>query len=393
MGFMDNTVAENVYAGNAMNRRAFYQYGVLLPVDPFGYVTQGLGQSTSRGAVTLIPPTRIVSDAFEEIEVDGIPMVFQNTPDTEAPSETNTWIPSMKAPWMAENVTHGLHNIYMLRGAPVRDALNWSKYIAEALYRFGTEAEVMRAAHHWPRWGTRASKRCSAPSVTSTPTCTTRCCTTPTTGSRSIRPRTSTRCLRPCRPIGTCAVMAGRHLSLGVEMLRLAFAAMQGRGHRLRSWTRPDRPERRWSSPHRTARKTDSGSGRRPVVGEGLFSHCKGALVSLVSLVGAFHLGFGLLRLGRLIRFVSNAVMTGFITCIAFLIMFGSIPDITGLSSDQPNQNEDGKREAAPLRRHVFKTNGERRGHRSLGGRDVLDGLLPVTRRSWPARREAGCRR
>ncbi|MEE4119018.1 MAG: MBL fold metallo-hydrolase, partial [Paracoccaceae bacterium] len=105
VGFMDNTVAENVYAGNAMNRRAFYQYGVLLPVDPYGYVTQGLGQSTSRGAVTLIPPTRIVSEPFEEIEVDGIPMVFQNTPDTEAPSEMNTWIPSMKALWMAENVT------------------------------------------------------------------------------------------------------------------------------------------------------------------------------------------------------------------------------------------------------------------------------------------------
>jgi alkyl sulfatase BDS1-like metallo-beta-lactamase superfamily hydrolase len=153
VGFMDNTVAENVYAGNAMNRRAFYQYGVLLPVDPYGYVTQGLGQSTSRGAVTLIPPTRIVSEAFEAFEVDGIPMVFQNTPDTEAPSEMNTWIPSMKALWMAENVTHGLHNIYTLRGTPVRDALNWSKYIAEALYRFGGEAEVMLAAHHWPRWG------------------------------------------------------------------------------------------------------------------------------------------------------------------------------------------------------------------------------------------------
>lgn len=140
-------------AGNAMNRRAFYQYGVLLPVDPYGYVTQGQGQSTSRGAVTLIPPTRIVSEPFEAFAVDGVPMVFQNTPDTEAPSKMNTWIPSMEALWMAENVTHGLHNIYTLRGAPVRDALNWSKHIAEALYRFGAEAEIMLAAHHWWRWG------------------------------------------------------------------------------------------------------------------------------------------------------------------------------------------------------------------------------------------------
>ncbi|WP_217354426.1 MULTISPECIES: alkyl/aryl-sulfatase [unclassified Ruegeria] len=153
VGFMDNTVSENVYAGNAMNRRAYYQYGILLPVDPHGYVTQGLGQAASRGAVTLIAPTRIVSKDYEEFEVDGIPMVFQNTPDTEAPSEMNTYIPGMKALWMAENVTHCLHNIYTLRGAPVRDALVWSKYIAQALYRFGQEAEVMFAAHHWPRWG------------------------------------------------------------------------------------------------------------------------------------------------------------------------------------------------------------------------------------------------
>ena len=153
VGFMDNTVSENVYAGNAMNRRAFFQYGILLPVDPYGFVTQGLGQTTSRGAVTLIPPTRIVSEAYEEFEVDGVPMVFQNTPNTEAPSEMNTYIPGMKALWMAENVTHCLHNIYTLRGTPVRDALVWSKYIAEALYRFGQEAEVMFAAHHWPRWG------------------------------------------------------------------------------------------------------------------------------------------------------------------------------------------------------------------------------------------------
>ena len=80
-------------------------------------------------------------------------MIFQNTPNTEAPREMNTYIPDMKALWMAENVIASLHNIYTLRGAPVRDPLNWSKYIGEALFRFGLEAEVMFASHHWPRWG------------------------------------------------------------------------------------------------------------------------------------------------------------------------------------------------------------------------------------------------
>ena len=151
--FMEFTVSENVYAGNAMNRRLFYQYGLLLPASPYGYVGQGLGQAVSAGATGLIAPTRYVEKDIEEFEVDGVRMVFQNTPNTEAPREMNTYIPDMKALWMAENVIASLHNIYTLRGAPVRDPLRWSKYIGEALYRFGLEAEVMFASHHWPRWG------------------------------------------------------------------------------------------------------------------------------------------------------------------------------------------------------------------------------------------------
>jgi alkyl sulfatase BDS1-like metallo-beta-lactamase superfamily hydrolase len=151
--FMDFTVSENVYAGNAMNRRLFYQYGLLLPASPHGYVSQGLGQAVSAGATGLIAPTRYVEKDIEEFEVDGVRMIFQNTPNTEAPREMNTYFPDMKALWMAENVIASLHNIYTLRGAPVRDPLRWSKYIGEALYRFGLEAEVMFASHHWPRWG------------------------------------------------------------------------------------------------------------------------------------------------------------------------------------------------------------------------------------------------
>jgi len=151
--FMEHTISENVFAGNAMNRRLFYQYGLLLPASPHGYVGQGLGQAVSAGATGLIAPSRYVEAAIEEFDVDGVKMIFQNTPNTEAPREMNTYIPEMKALWMAENVIASLHNIYTLRGAPVRDPLNWSKYISQALYRFGLEAEVLFASHHWPRWG------------------------------------------------------------------------------------------------------------------------------------------------------------------------------------------------------------------------------------------------
>ena len=153
VGFMDYAVAENVYAGNAMSRRLFYQYGVLLPRSPFGHVDQSIGKNTAAGNLGLIPPTLIVEKDFEEMTVDGVRMMFQNTPGTEAPAEMNTYFPDLKAFWAAENITGTVHNIYTLRGALVRDPLEWSKQINEALYRFGGEAEVMFASHSWPRWG------------------------------------------------------------------------------------------------------------------------------------------------------------------------------------------------------------------------------------------------
>ncbi|MEJ2469560.1 MAG: alkyl sulfatase dimerization domain-containing protein [Desulfuromonadales bacterium] len=153
VGFMDHAVAENVYAGNAMNRRMFMQYGVLLPRSPFGHVDQSIGKNTAAGNLGLIAPNVIIKDDIEELTIDGVKMVFQNTPGTEAPSEMNTYFPDLKAFWAAENITGTIHNIYTLRGALVRDALEWSKQINNALYLFGKEAEVMFASHSWPRWG------------------------------------------------------------------------------------------------------------------------------------------------------------------------------------------------------------------------------------------------
>jgi alkyl sulfatase BDS1-like metallo-beta-lactamase superfamily hydrolase len=131
----------------------FYQYGVLLPRSPFGHVDQSIGKNTAAGNLGLIPPNVIIKDDIEELTVDGVKMVFQNTPGTEAPAEMNTYFPDMKAFWAAENITGTIHNIYTLRGALVRDALEWSKQINRAIYLFGQDAEVMFASHSWPRWG------------------------------------------------------------------------------------------------------------------------------------------------------------------------------------------------------------------------------------------------
>ena len=152
-GFMEHAVAENVYAGAAMSRRAGYMYGAALPRDVHGQVGAGLGQTTSVGTVTLIPPTLDITETGQEVVVDGIRMVFQLTPGTEAPAEMHFAFPDHRALCLAENATHTLHNILTLRGAVVRDAHAWSSYLTEALDLFGDEADVAFASHHWPTWG------------------------------------------------------------------------------------------------------------------------------------------------------------------------------------------------------------------------------------------------
>ena len=152
-GFMEEAIAENVYAGNAMSRRAGLQYGRGIPSGPFGQVDSAIGKALAAGTTGLIAPTLIIEDSYEEHTIDGVRMVFQNTPGTEAPAEMNTWFPDQKVFWAAENITATIHNVYTLRGALVRDALQWSKQINEALYRFGQDAEVLVSSHNWPRWG------------------------------------------------------------------------------------------------------------------------------------------------------------------------------------------------------------------------------------------------
>ena len=151
--FLEHAVAENVFAGSAMNRRLFFQYGLLLPRSPFAHVDQAIGKAVANGTVGLIRPTREITEAMQEVVIDGVRMVFQLTPGTEAPAEMNTWFPDLKAFWAAENVTGTIHNIYTLRGALVRDPHEWARQINIALYEFGQQAELMFASHSWPRWG------------------------------------------------------------------------------------------------------------------------------------------------------------------------------------------------------------------------------------------------
>ncbi|WP_113701035.1 alkyl/aryl-sulfatase [Nonomuraea lactucae] len=153
-GFMEHAVTEHVYAGPAITRRAVYMYGQALERSPRGQIGAGLGMATSTGTVSLIPPTVCVSRTGQEEAVDGVRIVFQLTPGTEAPAEMNFLFPDRRALCLAENATRNQHTLLPLRGSAVRDARGWARYLTEAITLFAGRADVAFASHHWPTWGT-----------------------------------------------------------------------------------------------------------------------------------------------------------------------------------------------------------------------------------------------
>jgi alkyl sulfatase BDS1-like metallo-beta-lactamase superfamily hydrolase len=153
-GFLENFIAENVFAGTAMGRRAAYMYGNLLAPGPQGTVTAGLGVTTSDGTVTLIPPTDLITKTGEKRVIDGIEYEFLMAPGSEAPSEMMWYLPKFKLINTAEDATRTMHNLYTLRGAKTRDARLWPMYLNQALQKWGDQYEVQITMHHWPTWGT-----------------------------------------------------------------------------------------------------------------------------------------------------------------------------------------------------------------------------------------------
>jgi len=151
-GFMQEALSENVIAGNAMSRRAMYQFGLVLPRGERGMVDAGLGKPGVNGTISLIPPTVAVEKPLETRRIDGVDIVFELTPGAEAPAEMIMYYPQFRVLNMAEITTQGMHNLLPMRGALVRNALAWSKYIGGALQRYGTVSDVLIAQHNWPVW-------------------------------------------------------------------------------------------------------------------------------------------------------------------------------------------------------------------------------------------------
>ncbi len=151
--FMDEAISENVVAGVVMGRRSRYMYGTGLGRSDRGHVDTGLGKGPAVGDVSILEPTEVVDHTGQKTEIDGVEFVFQYVPHSEAPTELTFFLPQLKAFCGAEIVSQNMHNLYTLRGAKVRDALQWSDYIDEAIDLFGGKAEVVFNSHHWPVWG------------------------------------------------------------------------------------------------------------------------------------------------------------------------------------------------------------------------------------------------
>jgi alkyl sulfatase BDS1-like metallo-beta-lactamase superfamily hydrolase len=154
IGFLYETVGENVIAGSAMSRRATYQFGPMLPPGPTGHVDCGLGTGVPIGPPGLLAPTTDITYTGEELVLDGVRVIFQLTPETEAPAEMNFFFPDHGWLCMAENCSQTMHNLVPIRGALVRNALNWSKYINQSIEMFAAKTNILFTSHNWPTWGT-----------------------------------------------------------------------------------------------------------------------------------------------------------------------------------------------------------------------------------------------
>ena len=154
-GFLEAAVGENVIAGPAMQRRAMFQFGIPLAKGADGLVNAGIGPGIASGTPSLIPPTKEIGATGETMTIDGVKLVFQFTPGTEAPAEMNIDFPDWKIVDMAENANATQHNILTPRGAVVRDAKVWAEGLTKALRMFG-DSDILITSHGWPRFGNDA---------------------------------------------------------------------------------------------------------------------------------------------------------------------------------------------------------------------------------------------
>lgn len=152
--FTKEVISESVLLGSIMKRRSQYQFGPDLPASPTGVVCAGIGTITTHGLTGFEIPNVEIENEIQSMKIDGLQFQFLLTPDTEAPAEMHFYCQNYKIIYASENVNKTMHQIYTVRGAKTRDALQWVSAIDQTIDLYGEqEIEALVMAHAWPVWG------------------------------------------------------------------------------------------------------------------------------------------------------------------------------------------------------------------------------------------------
>ncbi|MEW9673566.1 alkyl/aryl-sulfatase [Ammoniphilus sp. 3BR4] len=152
--YTKEAISENVLLGSIMKRRGQYQFGHVLSGGPRGTVCVGIGPIQTNGITTFELPNVEIENEIQTMEIDGLTFQFLLTPDTEAPAEMHFNIEDYKILFTSENVNKTMHQIYTVRGAKTRDALQWAGAIDKTIDLVaGKDMDALVMAHAAPVWG------------------------------------------------------------------------------------------------------------------------------------------------------------------------------------------------------------------------------------------------
>ena len=149
-GFAEWVLKEQGLAAEGMASRNSYMYGENLAPGPAGIVDTGLGQAIEGGEVTFIEPTDIIGPQGGSLTIDGVDLEFMYAPG-EAPTGMHCYLPKHRTLHVADNCYMCLHNVYAIRGAFPRDAMQWADSVARSLQY--EDAEILVSGHNWPVFG------------------------------------------------------------------------------------------------------------------------------------------------------------------------------------------------------------------------------------------------
>lgn len=157
-GFVEFAINENLMTGTAMIQRSRFMNGQALSPGGKGLIGTGLGLTTSKGTKSFVLPDLFIKETFEKLNVDGVEMeVLMNQP-INSPSMLMIYFPQLKAFATMETINHSMHNLLPLRGAKVRNGRTLSRFIDEAIKRYGDKVEISFDTHFWPVYGSEKIK-------------------------------------------------------------------------------------------------------------------------------------------------------------------------------------------------------------------------------------------